>query len=560
MAAAAGIAFFVGRLDLARERALAAEAVAQIARAASERDAASARAALDFLTAAFRAAAPETALRRDVSVRSLLDAARASLATRKLDAPATQTMQRLLGRLYAELGERGVAVGLLRAGLAGAIADDRADALRLAADYDLLSGQLSSADDGADSTAAANAADALRARWAPDDTIERIRTLISLATARDRAGDGTRAIALLRQADGLAREHAVTADLAARIAIPFAGALAGNDCNEAETVAASALRRVEAELPRESPQRRQLLAARANALQTCGRWAEAEPLLREAIALQNDVVGPGGGDMMRLTTQLSQLLAQLGRLPEAAALLTQSGATEASDLDDTEVATLLGNRADLLDAAGDYVSSLAASREAAALLDRAGIGADHALRRQLRRNQARTLALVGDYGHAVAELADLRERAARVDGAGSVEYASVVWQLAAAARVAQHAETGMPLLEEAVGLWRQIAPADHPIFAYAERCRAVFAMIQRDYARADAAFAQALRQLEALKVPLGDLATARSERAELWRRQGRITDARALLAQALPVLRDNYLPTQLLRAGAERTAVQLGMR
>ena len=83
---------------------VAAEQVAQQARVASERDARRAQAALDFLTAAFTAASPGEALSTTVSVRDLLDRARAMLDAQALDPAAAQSMQRLLAGLYDALG------------------------------------------------------------------------------------------------------------------------------------------------------------------------------------------------------------------------------------------------------------------------------------------------------------------------------------------------------------------------------------------------------------------------------------------------------------------------
>ncbi|MBO9661689.1 serine/threonine-protein kinase [Dokdonella sp.] len=560
--AALALGLFVWRLDRERDRALAAEAVAQQARDASQRDAASARAALAFLTDAFKAAAPENALSRQVSVRDLLDAARRALDAEQADAQVKQTMQRLLARLYGGLGEKTIAVELMRAGLAGAQAQERGEALRLAADYDLLGNELTSADDGADALAAANTADALRKRYAPDDVIERMRSLLSLALARNRSGEATQAIDLLRQAIALSEQQAPPLDLEVELTGSLAGLLATNsDCDEAARIAERGLRRVAAVRPADAPERRELLRAQAFAMKTCGRWAEAEAPIREAIALQEKVIGSGGSDMASLITTLADVLTQLGRNREAAELLQRwEVAIGGAKLGDVEMASLLAYRADLLDAAGDYPAALDFDRQSAAALDRANVGADHQLRRQLRRNQARTLALSGDYARARSEFEDLLERAKRIDGENSIEYASVLWQLASAERLARRAEAGTAVLDEAMRRWTALAPPDHPIFAYARRSRAVFAMLRDDYATADREFAEALRVLEAIQIPPGDLATVRSERAELWRRQGRTAEARALLAQALPPLREAFLPNQVGRAGAERTAAQLGMK
>ncbi|MEP7097150.1 MAG: hypothetical protein ABI748_05755, partial [Dokdonella sp.] len=56
-----------------------------------------------------------------------------------------------------------------------------------------------------------------------------------------------------------------------------------------------------------------------------------------------------------------------------------------------------------------------------------------------------------------------------------------------------------------------------------------------------------------------NLAIARSELAAVHLRQRRRQDARALLARALPVLREALLPTEISRAAAERVATSAGM-
>ena len=61
-----------------------------------------------------------------------------------------------------------------------------------------------------------------------------------------------------------------------------------------------------------------------------------------------------------------------------------------------------------------------------------------------------------------------------------------------------------------------------------------------------------------LRLPAG-LAVAQAELADIMAAQGKQADARALLQQALPVLREAVLPEETSRAAAEALAKQLGM-
>ncbi|MEO8012284.1 MAG: serine/threonine-protein kinase, partial [Dokdonella sp.] len=176
------LATFVWSLEHERQRAQMAEQYAQRALKTSERDAASARASLEFLTDAFTAASPEHAMSRRISVRDLLDAARAQLEQRDIaNSSLQQTMQRLLARLYQRLGEVTLARDLMRNGLEGAFVDDAATALKLADDYEEYSNLLGATDDGPGALIAAETAAQWRQQYAPDDQRGRIQSLQTMA-------------------------------------------------------------------------------------------------------------------------------------------------------------------------------------------------------------------------------------------------------------------------------------------------------------------------------------------------------------------------------------------
>ncbi|NCT66519.1 MAG: protein kinase [Rhodanobacteraceae bacterium] len=562
MFAAVVLAGFVWRIERERSRAVAAETAAQRALAAAERDAASARASLDFLSAAFAAAAPEHALSRQVSVRSLLDAARAQLATRT-DPAVVKTMQRLLAHLYGDLGDVATGLELMRAGLDGVAPDERGEALRLAADYDQYASLLGLDGDGAGALEAAHTAQQWRERFAPGDPVEHVRSLTAMALGHHRSGDDATAITLLREAMTLADDTpALPLELYVEVAQTLSALLAtSGDGEAAGAIAKRGLARVDAVRPPESPEHVMLLRAQANALGAEGNPAGAEKLLREAIALQDRVVASGGARMMELTNDLALVLNDLGRYREAAELLLASDRhmTGAGLAGAVDRALSHGNYAGVLESAGDYAAALEQFRVAMRILDEGGVSADHQSRRRIERSLARTLGLSGQHERALALLTDLRARSARIEGEESGEYAMLTWQLTLLARRMHRTDTGLPLLAEAERRWHALAPDDHPIFLHARRVRAAFALDRGDLAGAARELHAAVAGFEASGALPVDLAIARSELAEILLRQDRRDDARALLRQALPVLRASLLPGEVSRAAAERLAAHLGV-
>jgi serine/threonine-protein kinase len=555
-------AAFVWRLERERARARAAEATAQQALQASERDARRARASLDFLSDAIAAAAPDVAMSRQVSVRDLLDAARAKLAQRT-DPSLLQPMQRLLAQLYGDLGDIASGIELMREGVRGVVPADRAEALRLAGDYDEYASLLGIKGDIATAHAAAQQAADWRRRFAPDDRIEQARSLQAMALVQHRGGDDDKAIALLHEAFDLAKAiPAFPLELYSDIAQALSAlAATGGDAEVSLAIADEALARVDAARPKESPEHVLLLRSKANAKSAGGDPAEAERLLREAIALQRKVVDPGGSRMMELTNDLAIAVNDLGRYREAAELLRESdrhmtgaGIDGASDHAISE-----GNLAAVLESAGDYANAFKHYDNAFAILDRADIDADHQVRRRIERERARTFGLAGNHARALETLTALRASAARIDGEDSGEYAMLTWQLVVLARNMHRADTGLPLLDEAEKRWHALAPAEHPIFLHMHRARGAFALDRGDIALAGSELRAAVAGFEAVGTQPVDLAVARSELAAVELRASRRAAAQVLLAQAMPVLREALLPGEVSRAAAERTAAALAL-
>jgi tetratricopeptide (TPR) repeat protein len=558
--AATGV--FVWRLDLARNRALAAEAAAQQAQAASERDAARAREALTFLTDAFEAAAPGNAMSREVSLRGLLDAARAQLSART-DPTLVKAMQRLLANLYGDLGDIATGVALMREGVAGVEPQDRAQALRLAEDYDEYASLLGTRGDMPEALAAVDKARAWREQFAPDDPVAKLRSLQSLAMVHHRNGDDEKAIVVLREARELGlKTRDVPLDLYLDTAQPLSTLLSTTgELEEALAVVDEAIARVDAQRPSRSPEHITLLRARANALQLGGDPVGAEALLRRAIALQERVIDPGGSRMMVLTNDLALVLNELGRYREAIELMRKSDRHmgEAGITGATDIAVSHANYGGIFESAGDYVAALDEFAKARKALDDGQVDADHQVRRRIARSEARTIGRAGQNAKARAIFTDLRERAARLDGEDSIEYAMLTWQLVLVARQMHEPESGISLLADAERLWKALVPEHHAILLHMRRARAAFALDAGDTVTAQRELDAAIAGFEASGALPIDLAITRVELAEVQRRKGNAKAARALLDQALPVLRESLLPGEISRADAEKTAAAIGM-
>ena len=555
---------FVWRLDRERGRALQAESTAQQALAASERDAASARAALDFLTDAFSAASPDSALSTQVRVRDLLDVARSKLQARnKTEGSFVQPMQRLLGRLYLQLGEAQIASDLLRQGLADIEPSDPAQALRLADDYEEYSQALGLLEKVDAAEAAAQKASRWREQFAAADVTLRVRSLQMRAMVSHRSGKDDDAIELLREAYRLGTSaRTVDADIRIESAQLLSSLLATHgDCEEALSVAMQGLAQAAAALPADAPSNVVLMRSQASALNACGRAADAEPVLRAAIAMQQRVVAGGGTRMMVLANDLAVTLNDLGRYQEAAEMLGRSGhAVVDAGRGKIDAAIFWVNRSGILENAGDYSGALDAAKVAIRMLDDDQLESDHQVRRRIERSMARTWGLVGEHERAWNKLVELRERCREIEGEDSGEFAMLTWQLAALAGRMKDADRGLPMLKEAQRRWAALVPPAHPVFAHVRRVRAGFAILAHDYVSAERNLNEAIALLKEGSASPVDLAISRSELAELRVLQHRQADARQLLGMALPVLRSTVLPAEVSRVRAETLATRLHVK
>lgn len=551
-----GAGLFVWRLGHERDRALAAEAQATAAQAAAERDAATAHAALDFLTDTFAAAMPDHAMSAQVSVRDLLDHARAELDRRDgVEPRLRQPFQRLLGHLYASLGEPRIAAELFERGLAGVEPMHKNEALALAEDYQGWSGALGTLEDGPGSFDAAQRAAALRREFAPGDPVQELHALDQLAYAHYRN----------HEYDQAERDWSRVLELAAALPQPLvdvvtnvhfalsAMLLEQGEGERALTLAREGLAFADDHLPPDALERIPLLRALGMALLDQGHPEEAERVVRQAIAMQEESVGTRGTVLGALYTSLGSTLNMQGRYREALDVLERSHAlaVDAADVH-LEVAISLSNLASIHESAGDYATALSLFEQSLQRWQQSGVDPDTLGFRKLEVSQARCLALAGEHARADERLASLRQRARQLDGEDSFDYAFATWQHVVLMRRMRDPARGEPLLDEAAALFAGFLPETHPIIAHVRRARADFAAMRGEFERAEREQRAALAALEAAGVMAVDVAIARAELAGILAARGARPEARALLDRAMPVLREAVLPQEVHRAAAEK--------
>ncbi len=560
-AAAVALLAIVGGSGVALWQAYEARQQARIA----ERESATSREALAFLTDTLAAAAPENALSTEVSVRQLLDKAREQLDGREqIDPLVRQAVQRLLGRLYHSLGETKIAVELLEAGLRGLEPQSSDEALALAEDISTYSFTLGSLDRGKESLAAAERAAALRRRFADGDPLQEFKALEELGYAYHRTQDydtaekqWLRAVELARTMpdppmDGVMSVLNVYQMLSSQLSQT-------GDYPRALQLADDALALADARgLPAQSPGRAVLLEAKAEALAYNGDPAAAEPLIRQAIAIHGQTTGATGTNAASTYNLLGTVLNDLGRYREAIEALEHGRQLrrEANGAP-VQMAVTLGNIGATYESAGDYARALELFEASLAAFDEAGVEADAVQRRYLERNYARGLVLAGRFAEADTRLRRLQQAARRLEGEDSVEYALLTWNRVVLARRMGDAANGQRLLEEARARWAKVVPETHRVFTQILRYDAAFARQRGDLAAAERAQREAVRQFQAGAVPV-DLAIARAELAAIRFDRGDRAEARRLLGQALPIMRDSLLPQEVNRAEAEALARKLG--
>lgn len=559
VATAAGIvvvALFAGT-GVALWQAHEARAQARIA----ERESENARATLAFLADTLAAAAPEQAMSTEVSVRQLLDQARAKLDRRALEPGVRQSMQRMLGRLYRSLGDEQQAVELSSAGLKGVVPETREEALALAEDWVTYSDALGDLERNAESLAAADHAVALRQRFAPDDPEQQLRAMAHLTLGhvekyglewcRKRA-ESSLAFAKRMPSPPVEVVLDIYSDLST-------AANFQNDRHRLLSVSREGLAYADANgIATDSPVRRTLVRGLVSGLILEGKPADAERVVRQAIADAEKTGGYGGTSATVWYQTLAETLLGQGRYREAREA-TDRSYTFSSQRGEgpRNLAMSLSNIATIDIMYGDYAAALARSKRGIARLDEAGVSPDDNFRRTIERVHARALVANGAFKEAGVRLEDLLARARRLDGDASDEYAQVLGdQLNLHLRTRDTAR-GAALLAELRARMTQRGMADsHEQFGYFFAMEATLDRLRGDAVSAEQHQREALKRLQASASDV-DVAIARATLADDVAARGDRKEARRLLDEALPVMREALLPGERNRIDAEALSARL---
>lgn len=530
----------------------------------AERESESARASLAFLTDTLGAASPAQTMSSEVSVRQLLDQARGQLEKRNLQPQVRSSIQRLLGHLYGALGEATTSATLFEAGLKDITPANRDEALALAHDLDGYASTLATLERGKQSLAIAQRALVLRDRFSPDDTYQRFLGHRQLALAHTSLTDCKQADAQWKQAmSALSASANVPAAEAAQASVMYSRMLfnCGEYARGFEVAEAGLTAADKTGLPALAPARADLLWVKAingapiRKLQA----GEVEALLREAIAMHEKTIGPRGAQLGEYYSSLGSNLQQMGRLGEALREHERSAElSRAAGMRPLDQAITQYNIGYLYRDYGDYPNSLAAHARSLAILEQAGIDEDHLEYRRARKWQALAMIQAGQAAEARARLLPLKERARKLDGEDSVEHADVTWQLLRAAVAMQDVANGEPLLAEVRARSEKFVPPTHQVFIEFLRHEATLATARGDLSTAERLRRDALAR-EIANNNLTAPSVARAELAALLSRHKDRTEAKALLREALPVLRKQFLPQQTNRAMAEALARELGV-
>lgn len=553
---------FVWRLDVERGRAIAAEAVARADRARAEDEAANARAALGFLSRTLISLTPDQAQKREISVREIADTARVDLQQVLADRPRVQAeVQRVLGHLYQALAEPAIASALFARGVPSRDPALPAEALALAMDLDAWSSTLGLLGNAQAALDKAQRAAALRELHAPGDRNQRIRSADQLAYAHYRLGDYEQAEALWREVLASADRPDVPLDVLANAQQALAGMYNNlSRPQDALDVLDAAEARMQGRVKDDSPERVNFLRGRLEALTQLGRADEAEVLARQAIAIQSRVVGERNARMAMLQNALGIVLNEQARFREAQQALEASLlASDTLAQVPAERGPVVLNLAAVAESAGDYRHALQQFDAGIELLESSELQADSLRLRQARRSRARTLGLLGRGDEARETLLSLERQALALDGQAAFEPAMLAWQRAVLARHMGRPEEGFAALALAESRMRPLLPENHPIYAYMARVRGHLLALQGDLDGAARSLDGGIEHLQRIGGVAFDLASLRVERARVHQLQGETAQARRLVADALPVLRQAVLPTESTRAVAEKLAQELGV-
>jgi tetratricopeptide (TPR) repeat protein len=196
---------------------------------------------------------------------------------------------------------------------------------------------------------------------------------------------------------------------------------------------------------------------------TAGRYAEAEPLYREALAIRREALPQGHPDIAQSLNNLAELYRVTGRYGEAEPLYREALDIYREALGDAHpnVATSLNNLAALLESTGRYGEAEPLYREALAIRQKA-LPSGHPSIAGSLNNLALLLESTGRYGEAEPLYREALAIVREALGDAHPHVAMSLNNLAALLRSTGRYAEALPLLVEALEIMVAVLGANHP--------------------------------------------------------------------------------------------------
>jgi tetratricopeptide (TPR) repeat protein len=311
----------------ARQRAVAAERLAEIDKQKAKTEAAKSQTVAQFMTGMLKGVGPSVALGRDTTMlREILDQTTERLNELK-DQPAVEAYLRAtLGNVYHDLGQYASAEAMHREALAlrhKLFGDEHPD---IAASLNDLGETLKKQHEFAEAELLFGQALAMRRKLLGDEHLDVAQTLFHLGMLFDRQNNGSRAEPFFRQALAMQRkllneDHPAIANTLDQLglALTFQGKY---DEAEAMHGQARAIRRKvfsdEHLAVTGSLQNSALLLAFQ------GKLNEAEQQMRESLAVRRKLLGDAHPDLVDTLSFFASVQAEQGKFAEAEAMLREA--------------------------------------------------------------------------------------------------------------------------------------------------------------------------------------------------------------------------------------------
>jgi tetratricopeptide (TPR) repeat protein/CHAT domain-containing protein len=272
-------------------------------------------------------------------------------------------------------------------------------------------------------------------------------------------------------------------------------------------------------------------------LYRAGRYAEAIPLVQQALAIYEEALGPDHPDVATAVNNLALLYDKQGRYAEAEPLYKRALAIDEKALgpDHLDVATVLNSLAALYDDHGRYAEAEPLIKRALAI-DQKALGPDHPAVAEALNNLATLYDSQGRYAEAeplYKRSLAIREKAL---GPDHPDVAAALNNLAELYRSQGRYADAEPLYKRSLAIDQKALGPNHPAVATALNNLAELYRSQGRYADAEPLYKRSLAiDQKALGPDHPDVAMDLNSLAALYDDQGRTTEAEPLLKRALAI-------------------------